>query len=141
MKKHLGEVIYHLAEEKGLSLYDLADQVPNTNASSFSKIRSGSYARLSDERLNDIANALAGDDLVKRNSIICAYLKDMCPRDYRHQIEISSKRKPKSVAALNTSGIGHILDVLGQAAAKDDAFLEHLGTLTNLANSIIERES
>ncbi|WPJ97385.1 hypothetical protein SH580_06640 [Coraliomargarita algicola] len=138
MKSHLGNIIYELVENNQGSIQDLATKVPNTNSSTFSKIRAGSYVRISDERLEAIAEALAKDSPGIKTEIICEYLKDMCPRNFRHLIAIKPKKALSPQHRHESSGINETLDILGQAAAKDTAFKTHLDSLRTLAESVIE---
>lgn len=140
MKTHLGEIIYQLAEANDLGIHELAAKVPNTTSSTFSKIRAGSYVRISDERLRAIAEALGKDSPTRQTSIICGYLKDMCPRDFRHQIEIKPKKSYQSKSGEQSTGINETLDKLAKAAAKDQSFLTHLESLSLLADAVLTRK-
>ncbi|CAA6696193.1 MULTISPECIES: hypothetical protein [unclassified Lentimonas] len=139
MKTHLGEIIYQLAESKKLGIHELAAKVPNTTSSTFSKIRAGSYVRISDERLKQISLALT-DNPHTQASIMCAYLKDMCPKDFRHQIEIKPKLGKKNKNTPTPSGINETLEILAKAAAKDDSFHTHLESLGQLASAILAKK-
>lgn len=137
MKSHLGKIIYDITDSNEMSIYQLAAEVPHTNSSTFSKIRSGQYVRISDERLNAIANTLAPQDAGLRAQIICEYLKDMCPKNYRHLINISPKENTGSKQDYKSSDINETLNIIGQAAATDDTFKAHLDSLRHLAESIL----
>lgn len=120
MKTHLGEIIYQLAESNDLGIHELAAKVPNTTSSTYSKIRAGNYVRISDERLHSIGTALT-DDPNTRASIICAYLQDMCPKDYRHQVEIKPRKGMRSKNSNLSSGIN---DMLENLPLRGSAFLD-----------------
>jgi hypothetical protein len=137
MKTHLGEIIYRLAEQQGIGIRELSKKVSNTTPSSFSKIRAGHYSRISNERLQEIATTLAPNDKATQALIICAYLQDMCPRSYRHIVDIA----PKQVSQhCSNSSLNEQLDLIAEAAAVDDAFHAHLESLSHLASAILSKE-
>ena len=138
MKSHLGKIIYNISESNEMSIYQLASEVPNTNSSTFSKIRAGQYVRISDDRLTAIAKALAPNDPGLRTQIICEYLKDMCPKSFRHLIEIRPKEDKATKHDYRSSDINETLNIIGQAAATDETFKAHLDSLRLLAESILE---
>lgn len=140
-KSNVGALIYKLADERGIPIHELATMVPNTTPSTFSKIRSGDYSRISDERLCCIAQILAPDDKVLRAEIICAYLQDMCPGDFQHLVEIRPNVKRRLSKESNALGINAILDKLGETAARDEVFLSHLKSLEGLTESILKESS
>lgn len=139
MKSHLGKIIYEITDSKEMSIYQLAAKVPHTNSSTFSKIRSGQYVRISDDRLTAIASALAPHERGLRTQIICEYLKDMCPKDFRHLIDISPKEKTSGKHDYRSSDINETLNLIGQAAASDQTFKAHLDSLRLLAESLLEQ--
>lgn len=138
MKTHLGDIIYHLAEKQGIGIRELAERVPNTTSSTFSKIRAGQYSRVSDERLQEIATALAPRDKATQALIVSAYLRDMCPRNYRHQIDTLPKKVSKKCTS---AGLNEQLELIAEAAAVDDAFHAHLKSLSHLATAILTKKN
>lgn len=137
MKHHLGDIIYKLSEARRWCVKELAARVPGTTPSTFSKIRGGDFSRISDQRLEHIAEALAPDDPNTRAAIICAYLRDMCPRDYHHLVDI--RPRAEDPGGSFDMGIHKTLQKLAEASAKDDTFLAHLKSLEGLAEAILAK--
>ena len=121
-----------------MTVKDLAEDVPQANSSTISKIRNGDFARISDARLDAIIGALVPRDPIAQCEIVCAYLEDICPKAYRHRLRI----EPRVAGAERNSGrqnnIHELLELLAQAAAKDEAFMLHLQSLKALADAVIK---
>jgi hypothetical protein len=141
---HFGSLIYEFAKQQDLSIRELAEKVKGTTPSTFSKIRGGNYAKLTDDRLNAILDALAPNDHNQRALLVCAYLWDLCPTNFHTSVEISP-RLPVKFCAKDKNGkteirindlLPELLSDIGKAAANNPQFFKHVKSLADLAKSV-----
>ena len=143
MKSHIGEVIYRIVREKGMSLSELAREVPGMSVSKFSKLKAGRYTYLNARQLCDLARELAPDDPRKQASVVCAYLWDMCPRDYLDQVSISPDAAAEGVGEPSAQYGGRLqgrLASIAKAYSRNDKFRRLVDSLADVADGIVEAD-
>lgn len=143
-KSSFGALAVDMIERSGRTVKEVAEKLPNTPASQFTRWKKGLWTYIPPDKLELIARAIT-DDPREQCDLIMAYRHDVTPMFYRPMLLDHQKGEaPVSITdgeAAWRDPMRRRLDVLGEAYELNSDFAAMLDNMVGWAKRLVKKDS